>query len=221
MSDMKRVVLVDDHQLIRDGIRQLLEQSDMLEVVAEAGSVKEGLRQIQEQMPDLVITDISMPGQTGFDLLAEATDAYPSVKFLVLSMHMEEVYVRKAIELGASGYLSKDTSSDELLEAVRMVCDGELYFSSKIARIMMGAMIRKGRNGESAQEQNSQKLTAREKEITALIAEGLSSAEIADKLFISCRTVENHRANIMNKLNVKNTIWLVRYYLENRHLFQE
>jgi DNA-binding NarL/FixJ family response regulator len=212
---MIKIILVDDHQIIRDGIRQLLADEQDMEVAGEASTVKDALKLLEVIKPDLLISDLSMPGASGFELLKTMQSDYPHVRVLILSMHVEEAYIKKAIELGVAGYLPKDTSKYELTEAIRNVASGEMYFSSTVSKIMMGNMVRKARRHEADAETGSQKLTQREKEIVKLITEGMSSPEIAEKLFISHRTVENHRANIMSKLKVRNTIELVRKVLDD------
>lgn len=210
---MIKIALVDDHQIIRDGIKKLLADEDDIAVVAEASSVKEALQILERHAVDLLITDISMPNGSGFDLI-KAIASHSHLKVLILSMHTEEAYVRKAVEMGVSGYLTKDISRLELIRAIHAVYEGETYFSDAISRVMMHTMIKKARRAGDFDKPSEQKLTAREKEIIRHILDGLSSPEIAEKLFISHRTVENHRANIMNKLKVRNTIELVRKVLE-------
>ena len=214
-------MLVDDHQIIRDGIKQLLTHEADIKVMAEASNVKDALKMIHvESLPDIVMTDLSMPGGNGFDFIKTLQGKYPDIKVLVLSMHIEEAYIKKAIELGVFGYLPKDISQYELIEALHTVADGEMYFSTTVSKVMMGNMVKKVRKAEQSPFQTA-KLTQREKEIIRLILDGMSSPEIAEKLFISHRTVENHRANIMNKLKVRNTVELVKKILENEFWDQE
>ncbi len=213
-------MLVDDHQIIRDGIKQLLTNEEDIKVVAEASNVKEALRFLVTMRPNILMTDLSMPNGSGFDLIKEVAANFPDVKVVVLSMHVEEAYIRKAIELGVSGYMPKDISKYELVEAIQTVAKGEMYFSSTVSKVMMNNMVKKVRKNEQA-AQATAKLTQREKEIVKLLLDGLSSPEIAEKLFISHRTVENHRANIMGKLKVRNTIELVKKVLENEFWDQD
>jgi DNA-binding NarL/FixJ family response regulator len=210
---MIKVALVDDHQIIRDGIKKLLADEDDIAIVAEASSVKDALQMLERHHVHVLITDISMPNGSGFDLI-KAIATHKDLKVLILSMHTEEVYVRKAIEMGVSGYLTKDISRLELIRAIHAVYEGETYFSDTISRVMMNTIIKKARRPGDFDKPSEHKLTTREKEIIRHILDGLSSPEIAEKLFISHRTVENHRANIMNKLKVRNTIELVRKVLE-------
>jgi DNA-binding NarL/FixJ family response regulator len=213
-------MLVDDHQIIRDGIKQLLTNESDIKVVAEASNVKEALKHLDTIRPNIVMTDLSMPNGSGFDFIKSVTATHTDIKVVVLSMHVEEAYIRKAIELGVSGYMPKDISKFELVEAIQTVARGEMYFSSTVSKVMMNNMVKKVRKNEQA-AQATAKLTQREKEIVKLILDGMSSPEIAEKLFISHRTVENHRANIMNKLKVRNTIELVKKVLENEFWDQD
>lgn len=214
---MIKVLLVDDHQIIIDGIKQLLEDESDIEVISTACNGVEALKQLEVYEPDLLITDISMNTMGGFELIDKANEKFENLKFLVLSMHIEDVYIKRAVSLNVSGYLPKDTSKYELVEAIHCIVKGETYFSDKVSRIIMNSMLKGGGKSEDDAEKSLEKLTNREEEIVALIMEGLSSPQIAEKLFISPRTVENHRANIMNKLKLKNTIELVRYVLENKY----
>ena len=217
---MIHLMLVDDHQIIRDGIKQLLTNEEDIKVVAEASNIKEALRHMVILKPNIVMTDLSMPNGSGFDLIKSVNSDFTDIKVVVLSMHVEEAYIRKAIELGVSGYMPKDISKYELVEAIHTVAKGEMYFSNSVSKIMMNNMVKKVRKSEQA-AQATAKLTQREKEIVKLLLDGLSSPEIAEKLFISHRTVENHRANIMSKLKVRNTIELVKKVLENEFWDQD
>lgn len=212
---MIKVMLVDDHQIIRDGIKQLLADEGSITVASEAPSVKDALRILEIMPVDVVITDLSMPQASGFDLIKGISLLNQDIKILVLSMHMEEAYIKKAIESGVNGYIPKDISKYELVQAIHSVYHGEMYFNQEVTKIMMGNMVKKARRSDDASGPAQAKLTQREREILKLIVDGLSSPEIADKLFISHRTVENHRANIMDKLKVRNTIELVRKVLDN------
>ncbi len=215
------VMLVDDHQIIRDGIKQFLNEEANIKVIAEASNVEEALKQLNYLTPNVVITDLSMPGGNGLQLLNTVQAQYPEIKTIVLSQHLEEAYIKRAIETGVSGYLPKNISKYILVEAIQKVYEGETYFSDKISQILMGTMIRKVRKNHDEQEEQPAKLSPREKEVIKLIMEGLNSPQIAEKLFISHRTVESHRANIMQKLKVKNIIELVRFVLENDYLKEE
>jgi len=212
------VMLVDDHQIIRDGIKQFLNEEANINVIAEASNVEDAIRQLAYIQPDVVITDLSMPGSNGLSLLKIIQEEYPEINTIVLSQHLEEAYIKRAIEVGVSGYLPKNISKYVLVEAIQKTNEGEAYFSEKISQILMGTMIRKVRKNQAKEDEKPAKLSPREKEVVKLIMEGMNSPQIAEKLFISHRTVESHRANIMQKLKVKNIIELVRFVLENDYL---
>ncbi len=214
-------MLVDDHQIIRDGIKQFLNEEANLQVVAEASNVEEALRQLVYLQLDLVITDLSMPGASGLHLLKTLQTDYPHLKMIVLSQHLEEAYIKRAIELGVCGYLPKNISKYVLVEAIQKVYEGETYFSEKVSQILMGTLVRRVRKNAEDEDDAPAKLSPREKEVVKLIMDGLNSPQIAEKLFISHRTVESHRANIMQKLKVKNIIELVRFIIENDYLNEE
>ena len=209
-----KILLVDDHQILREVISVMLKNEPGYEIVAEASSVEEA-EQVMENHPiDIVILDIGMPNRNGLQLIETAKRKYPDVIFLILSMHLEEEYVFKAVELGVKGYLHKDASSQELLMALKQLSEGESYFSQKVVKVIMeGARYRRHSNGKKPKD-----LTKREKEIIRLVIEGMSNAEIADQLGISVRTVENHRFNMLRKIGARNTPELVRFTLENKIL---
>ncbi len=214
--DKINILLVDDHQIIRDGIKLMLQNNPFIKITEEASSVSEALT-ILKRDPDvsLIISDISLPRQDGLELLKIVKKQYQDLKFLFLSMYIEEHYALQAIEYGANGYLPKDVSVNVLVDAINAIHKGDIYYDKKIADLIIKAFIenkniRQVRVGESGRS-----LTKREKEILAQVIDGISNANIADKLEISVRTVENHRANILRKVGVKNTAELVRYTLEH------
>ena len=214
---MIKILLVDDHQIIRDGIKQLLDEETDIQVISEADNAASALRKMERQLPDILITDLSMPNKNGFELIKEALSIYPDLKTIILTMHAEEAYINEAMQIGVKAYLSKDASKYELLEAIHQVYDGSTFFNSKVTNLLMNSMVRKARGDNSSKKKISEILTDREMEIVKLITEGLSSPQIAEKLFISSRTVENHRSNIMGKLNLKNTIELVKRVLQEQY----
>ena len=214
---MIKIFLVDDHQIIRDGIKQFLDDESDIQVLGEANSANMALRKMASKTPDILITDLSMPNKNGFELIKEALSIYPDLKVIILTMHAEEAYINEAIKLGVKAYLSKDASRHELLEAIHQVIDGETFFNSKVTNVLMNSMVRKAKGEDSGKKKIAELLTTRESEIVQLIVDGFSSPQIAEKLFISSRTVENHRSNIMAKLEVKNTIELVRLVLEEKY----
>jgi DNA-binding NarL/FixJ family response regulator len=209
-----KILLVDDHQILREVISVMLKNESGYEIVAEASSVEEAEKVMEAHAIDIVILDIGMPNRNGLQLIETAKRKYPEVKFLILSMHLEDEYVFKAVDLGVKGYLHKDASSQELLMAIKHLANGESYFSQKVVKIIMeGARYRRHSNGKKPKD-----LTRREKEIISLVIEGMSNAEIAEQLGISVRTVENHRFNMLRKIGARNTPELVKFTLENRIL---
>ena len=207
-----RVFITDDHQLVRDGIKSLLADSEDIEVIGEAAGEEELLAGLAKEQPDIILMDISLPGISGITLTKRITEEYPDVQVLILSMYTNEDFISGAIRAGARGYLPKNTSRKELLDAIRSIMDGEEYFSESIARVVMKGMVRKAK--ESGEEEAG--LTSRETEILKLYVDGLINKEIADRLHISIRTVESHKNHIMRKLNVKSTVELVKYAIKKR-----
>lgn len=208
-----RIVLADDHELVRDGIKSLLENEADFKVVAEASDGKEALKIIAQEQPDLLIVDIRMPVMNGIEVVKNLTKDFPKVKKLVLSMHDSEEYVVESIESGADGYLLKGSSKAEFLKALHSIAAGGKYFSGDISEIIIDNFVR----GKSKPVQKPLStpeeisiLTNREKQILELILEGKGNNEIAEALKISRRTAEVHRFNLMKKLNVKNLIELTQ-----------
>ncbi|WKN33708.1 response regulator transcription factor [Porifericola rhodea] len=209
------ILLVDDHQIIRDGIKLMLQNSESINIAEEASSVPEAL-EILERRSDIsmVISDISLPKQDGFDLLKIIKKKHEDMQFLFLSMYIEEHYALQAVEQGADGYLPKDVSVNTLVTAIKTIHEGDICYDKKISDLIIKAFINKNIRRYGVGESN-RSLTKREKEILAQVIDGVSNAIIAEKLDISVRTVENHRANILRKVGVKNTAELVRYTLQH------
>lgn len=213
--DKIRILLVDDHQIIRDGIKLMLQDSGFVQINHEASSVQEALDILEKEKDiDMVISDISLPEQDGLSLLKKAKKAYPKLRFLFLSMFIEENYALQAVEHGADGYLPKDVSVNTLVNAIKTIHEGEIYYDRKISDLIIKAFINKNIKRYGIGE-SSRALTKREKEILSLVIDGVSNSIIAERLEISVRTVENHRANILRKVGVKNTAELVRYTLQH------
>ena len=210
---MINAVLADDHELIRKGIKVLLEDDGNITVVAEASDGNEALAQIDATQPDILITDIRMPEMDGLQTTREVKQKFPDVKILVLSMHDDEDYILRSVEFGADGYLLKDTSKSEFVKAIDVVMSGQKYFSGDISNILVNSYLSfKSRGGTKPQaESGGEKiLTKRESQILSKIYQGVSNSDIANELGKSIRTVETHRFNIMKKLKVKNIAELLR-----------
>ena len=203
---MIRVVLADDHALVRAGIRSLLGSMAGVEVVGEAASGEEALALAERERPDVVLMDIAMKGMTGLEAAGRMREQHPGVRVVILSMHAGEEYVLQALRAGAVGYLLKDAATGELELALRSVMRGESWFSPAVSRqVVEGYVQRVG--GEASAEV----LTARQREVLRLVAGGRSTKEIAYDLNLSVKTVETHRAQIMERLGIRDVAGLVRY----------
>ena len=203
-----RIVLADDHALIRHGVKKMIEQDPALKVVGEAADGLELIALLKTIPADLVILDISMPNLRGIEAIREVRKICPAIKVLMLTMHKGEQYLCSSFASGADGYLLKEDSDTELLPAIARVRQGELYISPNLAGEFPEDVIAScSRRGDGFGEI----LTPREKQILQLVAEGVTSRDIADKLDISKRTVEHHRANMMKKLNIKRVADLIKY----------
>ncbi|WP_299778572.1 response regulator transcription factor [uncultured Formosa sp.] len=209
---MINVVLADDHVLVRDGIKSLLEDQEGIHVIDEASDGKEALKVVESSNPDVLIVDIRMPEMNGIEVVAELKKRNKTIKTLVLSMHDSEEYVLNAINAGADGYLLKGSSKEEFMKALHMIASGGKYFTGDISSIIINNMINSGGQHVEAKEKPEAtfKLTKREKQILALVLDGKSNKEIAEDLDVSKRTAEVHRFNLMKKLDVKNLIELTK-----------
>lgn len=201
-----RILVVDDHAVLRDGIRALLALHDDIEVVGEASEGKEAVAKVQELMPDVVIMDIAMPGMDGLEATRRIRKKHPKIKVLVLTQHDNKEYILSVIKAGASGYVPKRALGSELVSAIRSVKEGDSFLYPSAASALIEDYLQQTR-GEDPYDQ----LTAREREIFKLIAEGHTSRKIADMLFLSLRTVQGHRLKIMEKLDLHNRTELIKY----------
>jgi len=205
-----RVVLADDHALFRGGVRRILEEIPGVAVVGEAGDGLALLEILKNITPDLVVLDISMPHLRGLEAIREIKKLVPDTAVLMLTMHKETDYLSEALRAGASGYLLKQEADPELINAVKTIQSGKTYLSPNLSDLVPDLLRRRHEPGGVLKEI----LTHREREVLKLLADGKTSKEIADLLYISLRTVQNHRANIMRKLNFKRTTDLVKYALQ-------
>ncbi len=203
-----RIVLADDHQLFRNGVKAMLQATGEMEVVGEASHGAVLLTVLAAQTPDIVLLDISMPPDTGIDLLPTIKARFPAVRCIMLTMHADVQYVLRSLRQGADGYLLKDTDEEELKTAIREVYAGNKYFKNKISDLIVANL-----SGEPSPETL---LSEREIQIVRLVAEGKITKEIADQLFVSVRTVETHRSRIMKKLGVANTAEMIRLAYEKK-----
>ena len=208
-----KVLLVDDHQLIREGIKNSLLDQNPIQVIGEAQNGEEALSFLSENLVDVVLMDISMPIMGGITTTQKIVEKYPNVNVIILTMHNEVSIIQEALKAGALGYLLKNTNINELKEAITQVDNGSTYFSSEISEKIMNQLVK----GKADRESDyPARLTKRETEILKLISEEFSNNEIAEKLFISHRTVDTHRRNLIQKLNAKNTAGLVKFALKNK-----
>ena len=209
----KRIVLAEDHTILRAGLKSLLESTQKFEVVGEADNGRDAIRRVAELKPDLIIVDLSMPGLSGIDAIREIKDRYPDVKALVLTVHCEEEYVHSSLEAGANGYVLKDATQTELIAAAERVLEGRTYLSPDITEKVVNSYLQANKNNqEPATRWDS--VTLRERQILKLIAEGHTNKSMANYLCISVKTVEKHRANLMKKLDLHNVSALTTYALE-------
>ncbi len=210
--DKIKIILTDDHQLFRDGIKSLLEDVGDINIIGEASNEKELFNIIEKKIPDIIILDITLPGTSGIEITKKITIEYPKVRILILSMHIEDEFVVNALEAGAKGYLPKDINKTELLEAIYTINSGEEYYSREVSKIFLKKYLSSNKKRIVG---NNEILTPREIEIVKLVSEGLKNQEIAGKLYISIRTVDAHKNNIMRKLKLKSTIEIVKYAIKN------
>jgi len=216
MSDKVKIIMVDDHQIVRDGIKALISDEDWIDIIGEASNHRELFALLDTLNPDLIMLDISMPEMSGIEIARKLTQERPEIKLLMLSMYMSEEFITNAIEAGAKGYLTKTTTQEEILNALKTIVDGGEFYSDSVSNILLKSFIKKTQNKTSESKEQAITLTKRENEILKLFAEGLSNKEIADKLFISIRTVESHKNNIMQKLELKSTVELIKYAIRNK-----
>lgn len=205
------VLIADDHKIFRDGIRSILEKEKDIEVIDEAADGNEVLEKLDTELIDVIILDIDIGKPTGIEVMEIIQDKYPEVKVLILSMIGLHDFVIQALEKGANGYILKNTGKDEVLTAIRSVAKGDSYFSKEVSSILVEQL---NRPRKAKKKSEGIPLTARETEVLQLIAQEFSNHEIAERLYISIRTVDTHRRNLLEKLNLKNTAGLVKYAIK-------
>lgn len=204
---MIRVLVADDHAIVREGLKQILTKSGDLEVAGEAANGNDVLKMVREQEWDVLVTDMSMPGRNGLELIKLVKSARPKLPVLVLSMYGEEQFAVRSIRAGASGYLNKESASDQLVNAIRKIAGGGVYASPAVAE----ALLRNVRDGDAAHKQPHELLSDRELQVLQLITAGQSVTEIADALSLSPKTVSTHKARLMEKMQMTNQAELIRY----------
>jgi two-component system response regulator NreC len=213
---MIRLLIVDDHQIVRAGLRMLFAAEEDMSIVGEVGSGGEALRLVAELKPDVVIMDVAMPGMSGIEATRRIKEIAPEVAVLALTMHEDEQYFLEMLNAGASGYIPKRAAPDDLVSAIRVVYQGNVFLHATLAKFLINEVLHHNESKENAarEAQNSDTLTPREREVLTLIAEGLTSREIAQQLVLSPKTVDRHRENIMSKLNLHSRVDLVKYAIE-------
>lgn len=206
-----KVLLVDDHPIVRQGLTQLIDQEEDMVVCGEAETPLEALKVIEETKPSIVLVDISLKEASGIELVKDAKIRYPDLPVLVLSMHDESFYAERVLRAGSRGYVTKEEATEKVLIAIRRVLAGEIYVSDKMASKMLSKLV-DGRPG--AEGFSLERLTDRELEVFELIGQGLSTRQIAKKLHLSIKTIESHRENIKRKLKLKNAAELLQHAIQ-------
>jgi len=210
-----KLILVDDHQLVRTGIANILAGESGFEIIGEAAEAKELFELLKLLQPDIAILDIALPGMSGIEITKKLHNDFPGIRILILSMHTSEEFIFNAINSGARGYLPKNTSRKELIEAIYAINRGEEYFAESISNVILKSYIKKAKTESHDAEDKENLLSKRKLEVLRLFAEGMTNQEIADKLFISIRTVESHKNHIMARLELKTTVDLVKFAIRN------
>jgi two-component system, NarL family, response regulator NreC len=209
-----RILVADDHGIVRKGLRFLLDRQADMEVVGEASEGREAMRLCEELSPNIVIMDVAMPQLNGIDATSQIIKANPRIGIIMLSMHADESYLVRALSAGAKGYLLKDSAEVDLVRAVQVVAQGRPFFSPKIAQSLLEDYVRALQ--DRGLQDSYELLTAREREVLQLLAEGKSNKEVATILDLSTYTVETHRTNLMHKLNLHNTAEIVLYAVRKK-----
>jgi DNA-binding NarL/FixJ family response regulator len=211
MGQTRSILLVDDHNLFREGLKMIIRRDSRFAVVGEAKNAEEGIRTALRVKPDIALLDISLPGRGGIDLAREIHAKLPEVRIIMVSMFSRPDLVTEAVEAGAAGYVNKGSSSEVLLHSIRVVADGQFYLDGSVSQELLAVLGDKNFKANKVTNAEYGQLSSREQEVLRMIAEGIPSHDIADRLFISVKTVENHRFNILHKLNLKTTVDLIRY----------
>lgn len=209
MVRMISLLLVDDHEVVRSGLRMLLENEDDVDIVGEAGTAEDAISAVRELLPDVVLMDIGLPDRSGIEATGEIKHISPETSIVALTIHEDEEYFFKMLEAGASGYVPKRAAPNELLTAIRTAAKGEVYLYPSLAKLLVKDYLTQDQQARS--EQSRDNLTAREHEVLAHLADGATNFEIAETLGISPKTVARHRENIMRKLNLHSRTELVKY----------
>ncbi len=211
MVQQKSILLIDDHNLFREGLKTIIRRDSQFTVVAEAKNADEGVRAALHVRPDIVLLDISLPGRSGIDVAREIRGKLPETLIIIVSMFSRPDLVMEAVEAGARGYVTKGSTPETLLQGIRSVAEGQFYLDGAASQELITALENKGSKGRTVINNEYGQLSSREQEVLRMIAEGVPARDIAERLFISVKTVENHRTNRLHKLGLKSTVDLVKY----------
>lgn len=211
MKEKRQVLIIDDHPLFREGIKTIISRNGRFEVIDEAGTGREGFEKASQLKPDVVLLDISLPDETGMEVARKIRHHLPHTRIMILSMHSKIDYIVEAFQSGATGYVIKESAAERLAQALEAVASGEYFLDSSISHEVIAKLMNSPVKEAKVSDAGYGKLTAREQEIMRMLAEGASKGQIAEQLCISVKTVENHRANIMRKLDIHSAMELVRY----------
>jgi DNA-binding NarL/FixJ family response regulator len=210
-SPQKSILIIDDHPLFREGLKSIIARDKLFTVVGEAGDARKGLEELKKLQPDLVIVDISLPDKSGIEVTRAIRSRFPQIRIIIVSMHSKIDYIVEAFQAGATGYIVKESASDRLILGLETVLSGEYFLDSSISHAVVEKLLKAPVAESRVEDADYGSLTPREQEVMRLLAEGFAVREIAEKLYISPKTVENHRSNLMRKLGLRNAIELARY----------
>jgi DNA-binding NarL/FixJ family response regulator len=210
MANQKTALIVDDHPLFREGVKTLIERTPHFRVVGEAANGEEALALAKALKPDVVLLDLSLPDQSGVEVTRQIRTFVPDSRIVIVSMHSKVDLITKAFQAGATGYVVKESATEKLVECMKAISNGEYFLDTSLSQKVVSNLVKSSARASNL-DSRYQSLTRREQEVLRLVVDGLSAKEIGDRLFISPKTVENHRTNIMNKLDIHSTMELVRY----------